>query len=270
MSDHERTFFDALGDELVAAAERRPAPGAAVKPARSAPARARRLVALGIAAVLVAVVAGTVALTRTTDTASAGVDIAVHDGRVNITLTDLEHDPKQIERAVRATGLDVRIVAVPTAPALVGRFVGEVRGGALPQELRELHGDQTSFAGFSLPVGWPGSLEIDVGRPARTGEDYQASPSPFLPGEPLACQHLIGLTAGEAASRLPDVGPTVQFDPLGTGDVNPGPIPASRIATSGYAGWTVLGGNSRSASTIVLDITDPADAHLFPTEPASC
>jgi hypothetical protein len=270
MIDGERTFVDALGDELVAAAERRPAGAVEVRGPRGGPARVRRLAVLGIAAVVVALVAGTVALTRTTDRASAGVDIAVHDGRVNITLTDLEHDPKVVERAVRATGLDVRVVAVPAAPALVGRFVGEAVGDARPSELHQLRGDASSFAGFSLPVGWPGHLELSVGRPARKGEDYQASPSPFARGQALACLHLVGLSARDAAARLPHVTPDVLFDPLGKGDVNPGPIAASRIAASAYAGWTVLGGVSRSATTIVLDIAAPADAALFPTTPPSC
>jgi hypothetical protein len=271
MSDDERTFFDALGDELVAAAERRPRPTPAeVRRARFAPARARRLVLLGVAAALVAVLAGTLALTRTSDRASAGVDVAVHDGRVNITLTDLEHDPRRIERAVRATGLDVRIVAVPTGPSLVGKFVGEVAGQAYPPELHERQADGSSFAGFSLPVGWPGHLVIYVGRPALAGEDYRAFPSAFDRGEPLACQHLIGLSATEAARELPNVEQTVLFDPLGKGDVNPDPIPAAEIATSEFAGWKVIGGTSWSATRIVLDITAPADAASFPTTPPSC
>ena len=181
------TFFDRLGDELDAAARRPPRRPAAPL--------------LAAAAAVVAVAALGFAVARP-EPASADVDVSVRGGLVHLRLVDAEHDPEAIEAAAAGAGLDVAVEAVPAGPSQVGRFLMLEQRGERPGELRPLDADGDTFAGFVLPVGWDGTLQLRVGRPARAGEGYVTFTNAESAGEPLACTGIGGATPAEALEIL--------------------------------------------------------------------
>jgi hypothetical protein len=245
-----RPFVDALGDELYAAAVRRTSPRAVARRQRR-----RVLAPLGTAAAAVAVVAGTLIVVAGPDTAQAAVQVEVADGRVVITLVDLEQRPEAIEAELAEAGLDVSIVAVPVGPSTVGRFVGDV-ATELPPELHVTRGGRTAFSGFSLPLGWPGSLELHVGRAARDGEAYAAVSDAFAPGEPLACSEALGGPAQLALALAQERGLTASFLALLPGDAGWQRVDAQDVAAGPFGAWVVMAANATSADDVVVRIQD--------------
>jgi hypothetical protein len=227
--------------------------------------RARRAWALRAAAVVILAVSGEALLGAVTPSpASADVQIEVVDGRVAVTLEDLEHRPDLIEAAIRSTGLDVRVIAVPVGPSGVGRFIGDASSGDEPDELVALDAGRGSFAGFSVPLGWAGRLELRVGRPARGDEPYAAFADALAPGEPLACRPLIGRPAAQVADDLAESSLDVVFE-AGEG---PGLelLAAGRVAGSRYARWPVAGVDATSHHRVVVRLRPGPP----PSSPPAC
>jgi hypothetical protein len=235
----------ALRDELVRAA---------VRQHRRRAARPR--IAAAVGAIALATVGGLLAVARPSP-ALADVRVERTGGRVVVTLVDLEHDAHRIEARLRAAGLDVSVTAVPAGPSQVGRFVGDEPSGEVPGEVRTVGAGRTTFAGFSLPVGWRGSLDLHVGRPARGDEPYAAFADALAPGEPLGCRPLVGRTAGEVAELLAATQLDVAFaaaDGAATGLLSP-----AALAGSGRAGWVVVGADATSRHRVVIRIREGAN-----------
>lgn len=213
--------------------------------------RARRARLTGAVVLAVAVAGGAVLIATTPSPALADVRVEVAQGRVSVTLEDLEHRPGRIEAAIRSTGLDVRVSAVPAGPSGVGRFLGDASSGAVP-DLVELDPSSEGFAGFSLPVGWPGRLDLRVGRPARGDESYAAFTDALAPGEPLACQPLLGRPAVQVAEELAATSLEVAFV------AGEGPhlelIAARDVASREYGRWSVVRVDATSRYRVVVRI----------------
>jgi hypothetical protein len=159
----------------------------------------------GIAVAIVAVF-GAVLFVNGRDVAEAGVEVSTSDGLVTIQLTDVEYRPKVIEKAARDAGFDVSVTSLPTGPSLVGRFVGFAETGTGAGLLKELNADGKSFTGFVLPAGYDGSLELQVGRPARADETYLSATNALSEGEPLACSGMLDAAAPDAVAIVRDLG----------------------------------------------------------------
>ena len=213
--------------------------------------RRRRVIVVTVAAlaVVVAATAFSIGLTRPKP-ASAGVDVKVQNGELTVRLTDLESRPEVIRSALAAAGLRVTISAVPVGPSNVGRFVSTF-ATATPPELRTVDASGSSFAGFVLPVGWPGELDLMVGRPAATGESYVKPSDAFAAHEPLACSKVLGAALADVA-RLGPAGVSVRvqlFEPDGT--TGP-PLPlADALATHGT--YRVAAAEAFSPTDVKLD-----------------
>jgi len=249
-----RTFVDALGDELYAAAVRRSSPRAVARRQR------RRLLApLGTAAAVVAVVAGSLLVVARPDTAQASLRVEIADGRLVVTLVDLVQRPEDIQEELAEAGLDVSVVAVPVGPSAVGRFVGEV-ATELPAELHITDGGRSTFSGFSLPLGWSGSLELYVGRTARTGESYAAASDAFAPGEPLACSEVSGRPATLVLALAEERGLTLSFLALLPGDAGWQPVSTNDVAAGPFADWVVVAATATSADHVLVRIQDDPPA----------
>jgi hypothetical protein len=248
-------FVESLRDDLVQAA---------VRQHRRRAARPGRL-AVGLATAACVVLGGMLALSRPAP-ARADVRVEVSDGRFVVTLADLEHDPREIEAGLTTAGLRVTVTAVPVGPSEVGRFVGNATSAALPLDLRTVGADGTTFAGFSVPVGWSGTLDLRIGRPAHDDESYASFADAFAPGEPLACQALIGRTATEVAHLL-------AASPLDlvveTGDHAPSAFPLAAMPGSDHGRWVVIGADATSPRRVVLRIQPGAPAADLP-EPHPC
>jgi hypothetical protein len=245
-ADHP--FVDAYADELHAAAVRLQARAAA-------PRRRPVLVPVAAAVAGVALVVGTLLGGLRPHAADASVRVQVEEGRVIVTLVDLEHRPEEIEAAVRAAGLDVSVVAVPVGPSEVGRFVGEVASD-LPAELRVVDGGRSTFAGFSLPTWWRGSLHLEVGRPARAGETYAAFSDALAPGEPLACTGLLGRPAAQAVPPIAARGLHAAFLASALGG-SPRRIAAADLHAAGVDAWVVVAASATAADHVVIEIAPP-------------
>jgi hypothetical protein len=164
----------------------------------------------GLAVALIAISAA-VLFVNGRDVAEAGVSVETEGGLVYIRLTDVEYRPDVIEDAAGAAGLDVSVRSVPTGPSLVGRFVGFTEEGEGAGLLKELNADGASFTGFVLPSGYDGSLHLEVGRPAKDGEPYEASTNALSEHEPLACTGILGASAPDAVAIVSDRSATAQW-----------------------------------------------------------
>jgi hypothetical protein len=213
--------------------------------------RRRTTAAVAAAACVLAAVAVVGALGATSDPAAAGVDVVVADGVATVRLVDVEYRPGYIEQEIREVGLDVDIVAVPVGPSNVGRFVGDT--GDAP-ELTRVDADGPSFAGFALPVDWPGSLELQVGRPAEHGEPYAYASDAYATGEPLSCQGMYGRTAEDAVALLDDLGLEASFLPYAEGVSLPLLTPGE-VAATPQRMWRVSDAHATSPERVVLVIT---------------
>lgn len=212
--------------------------------------RRRRVTQLGAAVLVVSVGAFAVSLSRATP-AAAGVDIQRVGDRLEIRLTELEQEPGVVQRALREAGLDVTVAAVPTGPSRVGHFVGEI-GSALPAGVAPLPGENpAAFRGFSVPVGWPGHLELRLGRVAEAGEHYATAVDAFAAGEPLACSDVLGASVADAAGALEASGLDVK--------VAPSDAPERGLsladAVASRPTWRIVRGSSISSTSVNLVIT---------------
>jgi hypothetical protein len=255
-------FLDALREELLAAAARQIDAGRPIRP------RPRLAVAAAGATTAVLAVAMGVLLTLSAPApAQADVRVEVEGGRVIITLVELEHRPERIQAVAQGAGLDVTVSAVPVGPSLVGRFVRSTGNGALPPELHVLGTGPTTFAGFSLPEDWRGSLHLSVGRPADDGEAYVAYSDAFAEGEPLHCAGVLGAPATEALALVEQLPLHADWE-LGSVD------PVTRVRPAdlreGIAdGLVVVRADAVAADRVVLRLAPPADA-VTPAPPSRC
>jgi hypothetical protein len=245
-------YVERLRAELLAAAGRQAERSQRHRPPRGV------LVAVCAALLAVAAVVGIVSLDQ--DDAAAGVEVTVQDGRITVLLTDLESRPEAIEQATRDAGLDVVVTALPTGPSNVGRFIRGVETEPVAEVLTVDERGST-FAGFSVPVGWDGRLELAVGRPAGEGESYVQATDAFLPGEPLTRCDLRGVTAGDAAGALRRLGfEQVRFLAEPRADVPSPPLALDEIEQSVYAIWLVHEALAQSADTLLVRLSPPDQA----------
>jgi hypothetical protein len=247
MSIGDRPFTEALRDELVRAAERQ-ASGATPKKRRAVP----RSLVLAAAALVLAVLASALLLSSP-KAAKADVRIEQRDGRIIVTLVDLEHRPGFIEKAVREAGLDITVKALPVGPSRVGRFLFEADATGDAPDLQTIDQQGSSFVGFSVPVGWTGHLKLYVGRPPAAGEAYGAFSDALAPGEPLACLDLVGKPASAVAKAVDgrDLDVTFVVSREGQGVVR---LPLSKVETSAYADWVVVRLTALSPKRISVDV----------------
>ncbi|MDP1820458.1 MAG: hypothetical protein Q8K58_11305 [Acidimicrobiales bacterium] len=236
-------FVDALGDELRAAATRRVA----------AVANGRRRRAGRAGALLASGALGAIVLLGLVHPPPAKADVRVEHlgGRVHVTLVDVEQRAERIEAELREAGLDVSVVAVPVGPSAVGRFVGHV-ADRLPPELTMVDGGRSTFAGFSVPEGWAGQLDLQVGRVARAGETYAAFSDALAPGEPLQCTQVLGRPAVEVGAEIQRRALEPAF--LAVGDGPALRVDAANLRGSGRARWFVTGVDAISPQDLLVRI----------------
>mgnify|MGYP000848897153 CR=1 FL=1 len=234
--DDER-FLSDLRAQLLDAAER---------PAGDPhPGRGRRMVQLGAAAVVLMAVAIGVLVVRTHGRAAADVDVIVDGKDLIVRLNDVETRPQAIIEAARGAGLDVRIRQVPVGPSNVGKFIAST--ASIPGDFRPIDRAGDSFTGFRISRDWPGTLELELGRPARTGEAWVAASDALDPEEVLACEPLLGESVGSASTQLVDRKVSVRWVML--------PTPGTVAGPDGYGSWRV----------VQVQATGPRDVSVFAT-----
>jgi hypothetical protein len=249
----EQSFKAELREQLVSAAHRQVASSRRV--------RRHGLLAAAAVAATIALVAA-VSIMGRPQPASAGVEIRVVGGRLEIRLTDVETRAGYVQDQIRKAGLDVAVITVPVGPSQLGRFV-RVAGDDPPQLRTIDERGASTFVGFSVPVGWNGHLDLALGRAAHAGEGYVAFSDAYAAGEPLACSGLWGKSAVAAVPIAESRHVDIVFEPFVDGLGQP-PIAASALAGSGMGGWLVSDAIAVSSNRVLLDIT--ADGRP-PTDP---
>lgn len=189
-------FVRDLRSELLRAAEEQARHDGGASP----PGGRGRVWLAAAAAAVVALVATVAVVVGGSDPASADVEVIIDGNDLVVRLTDLETRPEEIVEAAREFGLAVKVREVPVGPSNVGRFIGSA-SSELPPELRPEGGTET-FTGFRIPKDWQGELKLDIGRPARSGEAWSAVSDALAPGEPAACEPLLGASVSEAEAVL--------------------------------------------------------------------
>jgi hypothetical protein len=206
---------------------------------------------MGAAAVMLTVVLF-VAVSKD-DTASAGVEIHVVDGRLQVALTDVETRAEFVENAVADAGLDISVTSEPVGPSIVGRFVSAGGQDSTVIDHLDERGDR-SFIGFSVPLHWPGHVDVVLGRAAKRGEDYVALSDAYAAGEPLSCTGIYGQTAAAAAAQLEQLGLDAAFQPFVDGRAQP-LVDVRAIDAAAEREWSVSDAVALSPKRVVLTIT---------------
>lgn len=237
---------------------------------RLAAQRRRRRRARGMVVGVLAALVGTLAIgAPTTTPAAADVVVRVDDHEVFVLLVDLEHDPARIEAAIRGAGLDATVDGLPVGPSLVGRFLGRSTLHSRTPALRTVDGDERSFAGFALPVGWPGSLRLQVGVPAAGDEPYARFSDALAPGEALACRPLVGRSGRDVAAELAREPLTVRYVALADDGMHP--VTAVSVERGSGSRWTVAGVDGvRRGEVAVRLVPEGSGAHVPRGLPEGC
>jgi hypothetical protein len=250
-----------LGEELTAAAGRLHR-------------RRRRRLQLATAGAMAVVFVAAMAVTATIDAppAAAGLEITERNGRIDVRLTDVETRPEVVEHALEDANIDAEVVAAPVSPSLVGRFVS-LAATESDLQIEWVDGDGSTAAGFSVPIGFSGHLELTLGRPARNGEGYVAQGSALSAGEPLACSDLLGHPALDLAEIAAEH-PNIRFDvrPQGEGGVEP-PVPVVELTTGPYANWRILEVKAVAPEAVLVLLTadgQPPSGGVLPPPPTGC
>lgn len=198
---------------LTAAAEQR-------AKARSMPRRSPRKlsrVAAVAAAALTLTTVGLVAESLQTDPLRSGA-LAVERGSdvTSIRLVDAATRPSDIERGLRAAGLDVVVMAEPVTPEAEGLWRSVLFEDQVPEAViddieRQLVGGAGAEV-LRLPNAYQGTITLTVGRPAARGELYLNTGTNLLaPGQPLHCAGLHDLAPAAARDVFAGLGYEVQW-----------------------------------------------------------
>lgn len=196
---------------LTASAERR---ASAQSMPRRSPRNLSRVASVAAAALTLTAV-GLVAESLQTDPLRSGA-LAVERGRdaTSIRLVDAATRPSDIERVLRAAGLDVVVTAEPVTPEAEGLWRGVLFEDQVPEAViddveRQLVGGAEVLR---LPNAYRGTITLTVGRPAARGELYLDTGTNLLaPGQPLHCADLHDLAPASAQDTLAGLGYEVQW-----------------------------------------------------------
>jgi hypothetical protein len=222
----DREFLDDLRAQLLTAAGAGRA-AVVVEPKRSP---RRRLLALAAAAVVAVAVLSGVLVTRSTEPASADVEVSVDGDDFIVRLTSLETRPDEIVAEAKKAGLDVRVREEPVGPSNVGKFIGASNDQT--PDFRPIDPQSDVYTGFRVRRDLPGTLDLVLGRPARGGERWLASSDALEPGEVLECEPLLGATVDTVSRRIAEEGLDASWFLL--------PFPGPVADPSGYDDWSVV------------------------------
>lgn len=214
----------------------------------------RRGALLGLAAALVLVIASIVVVAIPVDEAQASLRVTYADGRMIIELVDLTSAKDEIEADARRAGIDLTVKEVPVGPSAVGKFIA-VNSDMPLTDLERVGVDPISgaFTAFRLPQDWTGSLEFEMGRAAREGEEWVAFSNALDRGEVLECRDLIGATQVQAAQEVAGDDIDVRWFAISptSGAAN---VPAADLGN--FASWRVTRALATGPDSVTLEITE--------------
>jgi hypothetical protein len=138
------------------------------------------------------------------------------------------------------------VVALPTGPSQVGRFLGYIEEGGGVVDLDKTDVAGTTFLGFSIPADWKGRLTLKLGSAAKPGVPYTGPTFAYAEGEPLACTDTFGKPLSEA---VPDLeGYAVRVFSGGKELTLPAAL------DQGLGSQPITNAQATSASTLLIDV----------------
>jgi hypothetical protein len=202
------------------------------------------------------------------DRAEAGVEITERNGRIEVSLTDVETRPDVVEDALNDAGIDATVAAVPVGPSNVGRFAGFTADD--PDSVQPIDARGRTFPGFSVPIDYAGHLELRLGRPAELGEPYAEYSDAYLAGEPLHCAGVYGQPAtvlADFAADRPEL--EIDVEPFVDGAPAGDRLSLEAVSNSPFAGYLVVEARSPEPDSVIVRITPDGSspARLTPPEP---
>jgi hypothetical protein len=141
---------------------------------------------------------------------SAAVTFSSESGYIVAQIANPYATMAELQREFAAHKLNITLHLVPVSPGSVGHVVGVGESQYHPQPggiepLQEGPCAQPECTiGLRIPDAYSGHADIFLGRPARPGESYGATPAlgALAPGEPLHCSSLLGATVAVAMPVL--------------------------------------------------------------------
>ncbi|MEV4243549.1 hypothetical protein AB0J63_09085 [Streptosporangium canum] len=242
--------------------------------------RARRRLVLGVATVglaaAVAIAVGLPVNSPATTYANAAISITKANDNYSIAITEPVKEPRLLEEAFRAVGVQATAKMVPTMPDLVGKLYGpyfDTRDwtGNITTEPVEPCASAAFCAKFTMSGGSPDRLVFGVGRPAAPGEPYADLP-PMSVGRYLSAldgyhpdgydPH--GKTVADVRDELKRRGLKAVYQLWWSqpdGGFYDGPVPSDRIKD----GWIVQESRAYSSDTIEVTVIPGPEAGPAPT-----
>ena len=218
--------------------------------------RRRGLLAVGAAAVLLAVIA-IVVPARLAAPAEAGMRVLDEGETVVIEFSVLSGSTDAVNSELRSRGYGFGVQFVPASPSLVGELLGGTYDAAVRSDGDELTpGIELDYATADLPgddiatlriaPDAPHPLVLYIGRRAAPDEGYGVTEKATRPGEPLACEE-IWRPVEEVVSRIESLGFEVEYRDDST------PAPQRLEQVRGTSVHDVL---SLDASTLVIFVDE--------------
>lgn len=169
-------------------------------------------------------------------------------------ILDPEASLRTINRELKATGLDVRVVKKPVSPSLVGEWIG----GTSPYWNVMLDIDDTDGAN-ALLRRTSKRTELVVGRAAEPGEPYFAARSPFCPAETLGGLGIEDLPPPDAKLALQARGFSTSWRAHRTLKVETGHVAGSDEAVADPPVGVITRAIATSSNWIVVFVSLPDD-----------
>lgn len=134
---------------------------------------------------------------------------------IAIKVVNTEASAAQMTRQLRDQGVNVTVDTVTTTPQLVGTWISAGFSADVPESLSQSIASQMHgyVATIELPAVFPGTINLDVGRPTPAGEEPNVAGmrNALAPGGRLFCDRLSGVRPSIAEQRLTAQGYTVHW-----------------------------------------------------------
>jgi hypothetical protein len=220
-----------------------------------------------LAAAAVVVLVALLGITFVADEpASAGVEISVVDGHIEVRLTDLESRPGVVEAALREAGIDATVASTPVGPSNLGRFIR--LGAAEVPGIEPLDTQGQAFAGFVIDEGFDDPVQLLLGRRARPDEDYTIASDAYRPGEPLSCADVFGATAAAVGGLVADRGIHIRIQPYVDGAPAGPQLEADDVVGTPFEAFLANDALALSSTEVLLTVTEDGRSPLLtPSSP---
>ncbi len=200
MTNDLSDFEQQLGQELRAAAYRRLAPSDAQTPFR----RAHPILLGLLAAVTLVIAAFVITEIQPQPAAAHPFKVIFLEDEIQLEIVNLVENPRTAESELQEElGIDIEFIAVPAPLELLNEVIGAMSTGTTNPRVVV---DESSNSKIVLPQEIDGTLIIQYGREARSGERYLYTVTSSI------CRELWATTPQESFARLSQLAEFIRYD----------------------------------------------------------